>query len=110
MPDQKPTHRFRVTWPIVGDVVNLPDLFTQAREDLPAVARRHRAHIIGQPRFEIRPAKDVPGSGGVGYVLTGLVHAVEAERPSSGDRPTATLAHRMAQVTEERVSGVAPAA
>jgi hypothetical protein len=57
-------------------------MLDDAAEDLPKVAARHGARIIGRPRFEFQPSWRVPGSGNVTrMVLVAHAPAEPAERP-----------------------------
>jgi len=84
----EPTFEFVGVWPILlpgppqaKSPVVLADLFEEAKANLPALARRHRALLLGRPRFSVRPAADVPGSGGTGYVVVATAPARREPRP-----------------------------
>lgn len=67
---------FQAVWPITDPGMPADLLFEEALQDLPNVASRHRARITGEPRFEIRPGKRVPGCQGAAYVVTCTAPAV----------------------------------
>jgi len=78
------TFDFIAIWPVVEPgpphakpASVLADLFEEAKDRLPVIARTHRARLLERPRFAIRPANAVPGSGGSGYVV---VAGAAAER------------------------------
>ena len=78
-PKPKPTHTFRAVWPIVygaGAVQPDADLIAQALADLPNVATRHHATIVGTPQATITEGRRIPGSGG-------HAHVVIAEAPAT---------------------------
>lgn len=75
------THTFRAVWPVVegnGTADTDAELILQALGDLPAVARRHNARIVGQPRACITDGRSVPGSAGNKYVVVAEAPAIEA--------------------------------
>ena len=54
----------RALWPILDDVDQpWPELVAEAAKDLPRVAARAHAEIIGPATFAIAPSSQVPGSG-----------------------------------------------
>lgn len=61
---------FQAVWPIVDPGRPAAELFEEARRDLTAVAARHNARITGEPHFEVRTGRRVPGSNGAAYVIT----------------------------------------
>lgn len=66
------THTFRAVWPIIagtGTAQSDQELILQAIGDLPAVAHRHQARIVGPPRACIADGRRVPGSGGAHQVV-----------------------------------------
>jgi hypothetical protein len=69
---QPPTHTFRAVWPIVqgtGTASTDAELILQALGDLPNVAHRHHATIVGPPRACIMDGRRIPGSGGHANVV-----------------------------------------
>jgi hypothetical protein len=67
-----PTHTFRAVWPIIlgnGIAETDAELIAQAIGDLPHVAHRHQARIVGPPRACIADGRRVPGSGGAPQVV-----------------------------------------
>ncbi|MEV8149924.1 hypothetical protein AB0O52_17485 [Arthrobacter sp. NPDC080073] len=75
------THTFRAVWPIVegtGTATTDPELILQAIGDLPSVAHRHNATIVGPPRACIADGRRVPGSGGALQVIVIEAPAVPA--------------------------------
>lgn len=71
-PAPVPTHTFRAVWPILegqGTAETDSELILQALGDLPEVARRHHATIIGSPRACITQGSRVQGSAGHKYVV-----------------------------------------
>jgi len=82
-----PTHAFRAVWPIVegtGTATTNAELIAQAIGDLPNVAHRHGATIIGAPRACIADGRRVPGSGGARHVI--VIEAPAVEAPSRSYR------------------------
>ncbi|MFB7890302.1 hypothetical protein ACFCZ3_19850 [Cellulosimicrobium cellulans] len=80
---------FIAIWPVVETgsphakpTSFLADLFDEAKERLPVVARTHRARLLERPQFAIRPANEVPGSGGTGYVIVAGAAAEPIPRPA----------------------------
>ena len=66
------THTFRAVWPIIdgaGTAETDHELILQAIGDLPNVAHRHQARIVGPPRACIADGRHVPGSGGHRHVI-----------------------------------------
>ena len=66
------THTFRAVWPIVeggGIAETDAELVAHAIGDLPAVAHRQQARIVGPPRACIADGRRVPGSGGALQVV-----------------------------------------
>lgn len=55
---------FRAMWPIVSDQP-AQQLIREAREEIPLLAARAGARIIGPGRFTFARSVDVPGSGRV---------------------------------------------
>ncbi len=79
----------RVIWPVIDDTVPARALVSEARADLPAVARRHNAVITGDTtRCVVRFAdgRGVPGSGGARRVL---IAEIQAETIRDHHRSTA---------------------
>jgi hypothetical protein len=75
------THTFRAVWPIIdgsGTAQTDQELILQAIGDLPTVAHRHKARIVGPPRACIADGRRVPGSGGALQVVVIEAHAVPA--------------------------------
>ena len=75
------THTFRAVWPIVdgaGTAQTDQELILQAIGDLPTVAHRHQARIVGPPRACIADGRRVPGSGGAHQVVVIEAPAVAA--------------------------------
>lgn len=75
------THTFRAVWPIVegsGTAETDAELVAQAIGDLPTVAHRHQARIVGAPRACIADGRRVPGSGGALQVVVIEAPAVAA--------------------------------
>jgi hypothetical protein len=71
-PEPTPTHTFRAVWPIVegaGTAGTDAELILQALGDLPEVARRHHAQILGTPRACITEGRHIQGSGGHAHVV-----------------------------------------
>lgn len=71
-PIPTPTHTFRAVWPIIegaGTAETDAELVAQAIGDLPTVAHRHQARIVGPPRACIADGRRVPGSGGAHQVV-----------------------------------------
>lgn len=62
-------------WPITDPDLPTALLYAEARKDLPSVAARHNARITGEPQFQVRLGKRVPGSQGAEYVVTATVPA-----------------------------------
>lgn len=62
---------FRALWPVVSPEAchALADLFSEAANDLPQLARRHHALLLGQPRWSLQPGRQVPGSAGAPFIL-----------------------------------------
>jgi hypothetical protein len=63
---------FRAVWPIIdgsGTAETDAELVAQAVGDLPTVAHRHQARIVGPPRACIADGRRVPGSGGALQVV-----------------------------------------
>ncbi|MCZ9884124.1 hypothetical protein [Arthrobacter sp. B2a2-09] len=90
-PAAVPTHTFRGVWPVVegtGTATTDAELILQAIGDLPSVAHRHNATIVGPPRACIADGRRVPGSGGALHVVVIEAPAVPATgrgyRHSSG--------------------------
>lgn len=80
-----PTHVFRAVWPIVdgnGTAETDAELIAQAIGDLPNVAHRHNARIVGAPRACIADGRRVPGSGGAHQVVV-----IEAPATAATTRP-----------------------
>ena len=77
---------FQAVWPITDPGMPYPELFEEARRDLPAVASRHQARITGEPHFEVRAGRRVPGSNGAAFVVTCSAPA-EAVKPRDYGRP-----------------------
>lgn len=76
-----PTHTFRAVWPIIdgsGTAETDAELVAQAIGDLPTVAHRHHARIVGPPRACITDGRRVPGSGGALQVVVVEAPAVPA--------------------------------
>lgn len=77
------THMFRAVWPIVleggSDAQTDAELIGQAISDLPNVAHRHNATIVGQPRACIADGRRVPGSGGAAQVVVIEAPAIPAK-------------------------------
>ncbi|UYM26621.1 hypothetical protein SEA_BAUER_72 [Arthrobacter phage Bauer] len=66
------THTFRAVWPVIdgtGTATTDAELIALAIGDLPAVAHRHNATIVGPPRACIADGRRVPGSGGARHVV-----------------------------------------
>ncbi|QIG57729.1 hypothetical protein PP358_gp58 [Arthrobacter phage Shoya] len=77
----EPTHTFRAVWPIIpghGIAETDAELIAQAIGDLPNVAHRHQARIVGPPRACIADGRRVPGSGGAHQVVVIEAPAVAA--------------------------------
>lgn len=75
------TRMFRAVWPIVeggGTAETDAELVAQAIGDLPTVAHRHQARIVGPPRACIADGRRVPGSGGALQVVIVEAPAVAA--------------------------------
>lgn len=76
------THIFRAVWPVIdggnGTATTDAELILQALGDLPAVARRHNATIVGTPRACITDGRRVQGSAGHRYVVVAEVAARES--------------------------------
>jgi hypothetical protein len=84
-PAPTPTHTFRAVWPIVdgtGTAETDAELIMQAIGDLPEVARRHHALILGAPRACITEGRFVQGSGGHKHVV--VIEAPAAALPVRG--------------------------
>ncbi|NWL13278.1 hypothetical protein DM793_18600 [Paenarthrobacter nitroguajacolicus] len=67
-----PTHTFRAVWPVIegeGTATTVAQLIRQAIDDLPNVANRHGAKIIGTARGGVHDGRRVPGSGGARHVV-----------------------------------------
>lgn len=75
---------FTAVWPIIDPGMPAAELFEEARNDLPAVAARHRARLIGEPRFAVRSGRGVPGSQGAAHIVTATVPAEEITRREYG--------------------------
>jgi len=60
---------FTAVWPVTTTDPNPDALIIEAQADLPALAKRHRATITGQPRFAFRLGKNIAGSQGAKYVI-----------------------------------------
>ncbi|MFH5879780.1 hypothetical protein [Arthrobacter sp. NA-172] len=76
------THTFRAVWPIVngtGTAGSDAELIMQAIGDLPNVAHRHNATIVGPSRSCIADGRRVPGSGGALQVVVIEAPAVQAK-------------------------------
>lgn len=76
---------FRAVWPILegqGTAETDSELILQALGDLPAVARRHNAKIIGDPRACIMEGRKVQGSAGHKFVVVAEAPAQELPRRS----------------------------
>jgi hypothetical protein len=52
---------FQAVWPIVDNSLSRRDLIAEACEDLPHVARRHHARLVGPPVWLVQLAAEVPG-------------------------------------------------
>ena len=80
-PAQPATHTFRAVWPVIegaGTAQTNQELILQAIGDLPNVAHRHQAKIVGPPRACIADGRRVPGSGGAREVVIIEAPAVTA--------------------------------
>lgn len=77
---------FAAVWPITEPGRPAEELYEEASRDLPAVAARHRARIPGEPHFQVRAGRLVPGSNGAAYVVTCSAPA-EAIRPRDYGHP-----------------------
>ncbi len=62
--------RFLALWPIIDDTVPMHDVLDEARQDLPAVARRHGLRVLAHDTPLIQPGHRTPGSGGAALVVT----------------------------------------
>lgn len=62
---------FRCVWPVITAEAShdLADLFAEAAEELPRVARRHSAELVGPPRWLLMPGRQLPGSGGSPFII-----------------------------------------
>jgi hypothetical protein len=81
------THTFRAVWPIIDGASTAQtdqELILQAIGDLPAVAHRHQARIVGPPRACIADGRRVPGSGGAHQVV--IIEAPAVATNSRGYR------------------------
>lgn len=77
---------FQAVWPIIDAGMPATELFEEAREDLPRVAARHNTRITGEPRFEVRAGRLVPGSQGAAHVVT-VTAPAEPIRPRNYGTP-----------------------
>lgn len=75
---------FHAVWPVEDLGMPATELFEEARGDLRNVAVRHRARITGEPRFEVRTGKGVPGNQGAAFVVTCTVDAEPIGRRDYG--------------------------
>jgi hypothetical protein len=83
----EPTHTFRAVWPVIedtGTATTVAQLIQQALDDLPNVANRHGAQIIGTARGGIHDGRRVPGSGGARHVV--VIEAPAIHAPARGYR------------------------
>ncbi len=58
-----PTATFIARWPITEPHLTLQQLVQSARPDLPDLATRAHARLVGAGRWTIAASADVPGSG-----------------------------------------------
>jgi hypothetical protein len=73
----------RVMWPIVDETVPVEQILAEARADLPELAARAHAQIVGPAQIRVLPSRFVPGCGGVSQrVLLLEAPAVEVARYS----------------------------
>lgn len=79
-----PTHVFRAVWPVVSTGHPIADLLDEALEDLPNVARRHNAVIVGKAQAGLMDGRRVPGSGGAAQVL--VIEAPAIHKPARSYR------------------------
>jgi hypothetical protein len=80
---QQSTHTFRAVWPVIegdGAVGTDAELILEALGDLPALARRHNAAIVGTPRACITEGNRVQGSAGHKRVIVVEAPAREVSR------------------------------
>lgn len=85
-----PTHVFRAVWPIIegsGSAETDAELISQAIGELPTVAHRHHAQIVGAPRACIADGRRVPGSGGAPQVVVIEAPAVPANNRAYRHNP-----------------------
>ncbi len=70
--------QLQVVWPVIDHaLLATPDvLLAEAVADLPAVARRSHARIVGPVRVAVRAGRIVPGSGGAAWVVHAVADAV----------------------------------
>jgi hypothetical protein len=78
-------YAFRAVWPVIDPTTPMSQLLLEGAADLPNVARRHRAQLIGPAKYALRPGQDVPGSGGAGLVLVATAPATPIPRPTTED-------------------------
>lgn len=62
-PMRPASHRFRALWPILDEQRTWNQLLQEAARELPLVAARAHARIVGPTRWTIAPSAYVPGSG-----------------------------------------------
>lgn len=62
---------FRALWPVVDPEAAhaLADLFSEAAGELPTIARRQSAQLMGPPRWLLMPGRQLPGSGGAPFII-----------------------------------------
>jgi len=79
-----PTHVFRAVWPVTDSSIIAQDLIAEAYEDLPNVATRHGAQIVGEPKCGMFAGNRVPGSGGAQRVI--VIEAPAIHKPARNYR------------------------
>jgi len=60
---------FRAIWPVLDPTVPLLELFSDAADELPEIARRAHVQLAGRPRWSLQPGWQVAGSGGALFVV-----------------------------------------
>ena len=67
------TFTLRAVWPVLDDGMTLHEVTTEADDDLPNVAARHKVAVAGRAQYCLRPGVEVPGFSAWDLVLVGDV-------------------------------------
>lgn len=74
------TWSFEAVWPIVAPEYGTTALYEEAIVELPALAAKHGAELVGEPDVHIRRGDRTPGSQGAQWCITASCPARPARR------------------------------